>query len=108
MREGFPRVVAEAMASGLPVVTSEFPENGTKDVVLSYDSGVVTLPSPDDLALGITHALQNWDHYSQAGRAGAKTLSWNLIARTFEDLVVPGILEQSQSIASGLTEVSTV
>jgi glycosyltransferase involved in cell wall biosynthesis len=106
VREGFPRVVAEAMASGLPIVTSDFPENGTKEVVLSYDSGVVTPPTASDLALGITRALENWDRYSEAGHIGARSLSWDLIAKTFEDLVVPGIVEKSKTIAPRLTEVS--
>ncbi len=106
-REGFPRVVAEAMASGLPIVTCDFPENGTREVVLAYDSGIVTPPTRRDFASGIRVTLQNWDRYSQAGRAGAKLLSWNLIAKTFEDVVIPEILRQSIE-QSRLTKESTV
>lgn len=97
LREGFPRVVAEAMASGLPVVTCDFEMNGTKEVVSSYDCGLVTLPTPDCLAQGVRGAIARWDHYSETGRAAARTLAWTLIAERFEELVVPGLGDRSPS-----------
>ncbi|WP_082076923.1 glycosyltransferase family 4 protein [Bradyrhizobium sp. LTSPM299] len=103
-REGFPRVVAEAMASGLPVVTCEYEMNGTKDVVRSYDCGVVTLPTPDRLAQGVCDAIARWDHYSATGCAAAKTLSWTLIAESFEELVAPGLGDRSSSLPSRFSE----
>jgi len=78
-REGFPRVVAEAMASGLPVVTTDFEENGTKDVVQHYGVGVVKGSDPSLLAEGIRTARAQWEHYSQAGIAARRSLDWEVV-----------------------------
>lgn len=106
VREGFPRVVAEAMASGLPVVTCDYATNGTKEVVRSYDCGVVALPTADHLAQGVGDAIARWDYYSETGRSAAETLSWTLIAESFEKLVVPGLGDRSSSLASRFSEAS--
>jgi glycosyltransferase involved in cell wall biosynthesis len=83
-REGFPHVVSEAMCCGLPIVTADYPQNGTKTVVQSFKSGVVTAPDPKSFADGIRGALSNWEAYSSNGRSGSAGLDWNEIAKGLE------------------------
>jgi glycosyltransferase involved in cell wall biosynthesis len=83
-REGFPHVISEAMCSGLPVVTADYPENGAKDVVAMYDVGVISGQSPAQFAESIELALANWDHYAANGRRVAQTLGWPAIAENLE------------------------
>jgi glycosyltransferase involved in cell wall biosynthesis len=78
-REGFPRVVAEAMASGLPVVTVDLPDNGTKDVVRHYGVGLVAKPDPASLARGVTAVSLRWNEYSRAGLAARDSLDWDVV-----------------------------
>lgn len=83
-REGFPRVIAEAMASGLPVVTAKFPENGAKEIVAQYGAGVVCGTEPADFADALLTAQAQWDTFSQAGLSGARSLDWSGVAHELE------------------------
>lgn len=86
-REGFPRVITEAMASGLPVVTARFPDNGAQSVVEQYNSGVVCGTAPADFAEALMVAEAQWDSFSAAGLLGARELDWSSIAITLEKRV---------------------
>jgi glycosyltransferase involved in cell wall biosynthesis len=78
-REGFPRAIAEAMASGLPVVTVEYPENGAGDIVRQYGIGTVTKPNPANLAEGMIAVTAEWERYSKACILASRSLDWEVL-----------------------------
>jgi glycosyltransferase involved in cell wall biosynthesis len=86
-REGFPRVVAEAMASGLPVVTARYPQNGTAGVVEEFECGLCAEPTPNDLADAAQVVLNDWDAWSARAHRRAASLEWSSLVQQFEALL---------------------
>lgn len=87
-REGFPQVVAEAMASGLPVVTSNYPENGTTSVVSYYGCGLVSEQNAVSLYETILAALSNWENLSNEALRRSIELDWCSLVDTFEKQIL--------------------
>lgn len=86
-REGFPRVVAEAMACGLPAVTTNDEGNGTKDVLREYGAGIVCDPNADSIVAAIYRANSAWSELSNAGLVAAERLDWRVVSTQFEAIL---------------------
>ena len=76
--EGFPNALAEAMASGIPVISTDFSTGVAKDIV-GEENGIV-IPVGDETALvdAMTKMLSDesrWDEISRANRELLDTLS---------------------------------
>lgn len=67
--EGFGIVLAEAMACGLPVVTTD--TDGSREVVLDCKTGIIVPPkSPEALAQAVTGLLKDPEKMIRMGNAG--------------------------------------
>lgn len=86
-REGFPRVVAEAMASGVPVVTARYPQNGTVGVVEEFGCGLCAEPTATDLADTARTVFSDWDAWSARSHRRADSLEWSSLVQQFEALL---------------------
>ncbi len=102
-REGFPRVVAEAMASGLPIVTAHYPQNGTVAVVQEFGSGLCADANPGDLADAVQAVHADWQTWSARSRKHAETLDWSSLIPRFE-----GLLQHAAAATSSASSIHKI
>lgn len=73
-RDGIPNVLLEAMAVGLPVITTAI--GGIPELVEDHQNGFMYPPHDvSGIAAGILELLQNADRRRQLGRAGSKKVA---------------------------------
>ena len=86
LMEGMPLVLLEAMASGLPVVTTE--SSGMADLVEDSQDGLLVIPGDaDSLASAITrlcHDANLREHLGRAAQEKMRRYTWNHCARRHE------------------------
>lgn len=89
-REGFPRVVVEAMATGVPVITVDYPGNDTSKILSEYGVGVTVAPKPSAIAGQIVKLVrdeQAWLKLACQCISSAKLLDWKVLVGRFESFI---------------------
>ncbi|PWR71772.1 GT4 family glycosyltransferase PelF [Methanospirillum stamsii] len=88
LSEGFPTVILEAMACGIPIVASRV--GGIPDIMQNGVNGYLVEPkNPDDIAKKILDLLQHDDlrqEISQNNKTHVKVYGWEKIALRFENI----------------------
>jgi len=90
LREGLPNVILEAMANGVPVVTTR--AGGTADLVRHNESGL--LFDPGDVPQLVQHMDQLssndtlWERLGESGMELARSYSWDIVTPQIEQLLV--------------------
>ena len=76
--EGFPNALAEAMASGIPVISTDFATGVARDLIKKENGMVVPVGDEDALLAAMVNMLSRedeWEDMSRANRALLETLS---------------------------------
>ncbi len=103
--EGFPNALAEAMATGLPVISTDFSTGVAKDIV-GEKNGIV-IPVGDETALveamvTILSDESRWDDMSRANRELLDTLSEDRVMALWNDVL--GLAESGDTEKEGSKE----
>ncbi|MDH5689840.1 MAG: glycosyltransferase family 4 protein [Candidatus Bathyarchaeota archaeon] len=88
-REGSGIAALESMAAGTPVITVNFPNNATKEMIDGMN-GLVVSPKAEAIAeatLALLDDENRWLKMSNCACSFAKEYDWELIAKKLEDLL---------------------
>lgn len=88
-REGSSISVLEAMASSLPFVTTDFPNNAVKELT-EFNCGLVADPNESSIASSILQLFDDEEMYGQMSHNAssyAKEQDWNTVADRMENLM---------------------
>ena len=70
-REGLPKVLCEAAACGIPVITTNVP--GCRDAIIEHETGILVPPrESEELTLAINSLLKNPKKLKKMGKAGRR------------------------------------
>jgi glycosyltransferase involved in cell wall biosynthesis len=91
------------MASGLPIVTAHFPQNGTVAVVLEFGCGLCADATTRDLANAVQAVHAEWQMWSARSRMHAEVLNWSSLIPRFEAL-----LQHAAAAASNASSIHKI
>jgi glycosyltransferase involved in cell wall biosynthesis len=88
-REGFPNVILEANASGLPVILVKSSKNAALSAIKDGYNGFIVSLSDEEISRKIVELLQDPSYInklSKNAREYAKSYDWSLIIRMLEEV----------------------
>ena len=89
--EGFPNALAESMATGLPVISTDFSTGVAKDIVKEQNGIVIPVGDEDALVDAMTKILSDeskWESMSIANRKFLDTLSEENVIKMWKEVLI--------------------
>ncbi len=101
VREGFGLVVVEALACGIPVITTDHPDNQARLLIEDGVTGWLCRPSGDGLAAAIRESRRQPADLTRA-EATLDTCDWDRIVDRLAGLYESGLVDVELSVGAGL------